>query len=155
MKVYLAARYGRRLELLEYARQLEQRGIAVTSQLLSEDSPSEAEAFCRCGPLRWALQGLEDVTAADTLILFSEPPAEPVAGAERGGRHVEFGIALALGMRCVVVGPRENVFHHLDAAGSLLPSVEVYATWEEARHVLIGGAERTNTEVVSDGHENR
>ena len=34
-------------------------------------------------------------------------------GSGRGGRHVEFGIAVAQGMYLIVVGRRENVFHHL------------------------------------------
>lgn len=42
----------------------------------------------------------------------------------RGGRHVEFGMALALAKRCIVIGPRENVFH-------LLPQVEQYDSWEQ------------------------
>ena len=29
----------------------------------------------------------------------------------RGGRHVEWGIALALGLELYVVGPRENLFY--------------------------------------------
>lgn len=44
--------------------------------------------------------------------------------ASRGGRHVEFGMALALGKRVIVVGPRENVFH-------LLPEVEVHVNWND------------------------
>jgi hypothetical protein len=31
----------------------------------------------------------------------------------RGGRHVEFGAAVATGKRLIVVGHRENLFHHL------------------------------------------
>jgi hypothetical protein len=38
----------------------------------------------------------------------------------RGGRHVEFGYAMALGKRLIVVGHRENLFHEH-------PTVEFYA----------------------------
>lgn len=31
----------------------------------------------------------------------------------RGGRHVEFGLALGLGKRVIVIGHQENLFHHL------------------------------------------
>lgn len=155
MKVYLSARYCRRLELLGYAKQLERFGLQVTSQWLFDGgAPSEAEAFCRRGPLPRALDDLAGVETADVLVFFSEPPTEPVAGAERGGRHVEFGVALARGLRCIVVGPRENVFHYLDAAESLLPSLEVYSTWGEAMHALIGGADRPDTEVSGHGDGN-
>ena len=44
----------------------------------------------------------------------------------RGGRHAEFGIALALGKRVIVIGPRENVFH-------ALPAVERYESWAAFR----------------------
>ena len=37
-----------------------------------------------------------------------------------GGLHTEFGMALALKKRLILVGPRENVFH-------TLPEVEYYA----------------------------
>lgn len=49
----------------------------------------------------------------------------------RGGRHVEFGMALAMDKRLVVVGPRENVFH-------LLPAVEQFDTWPLALAALAG-----------------
>lgn len=148
MKVYLAARYGRRLELLEYARQLETCGIEVSSRWIHVAAQSEEEAFRHRAPLMRAVDDIEDVATAAVLVLFSERQGEAVPGAERGGRHVEFGVALAYGLRCLVVGPRENVFHHL-------PEVEVFAAWEEAKHVLIGGADTPNTEVASSGHENR
>jgi len=51
------------------------------------------------------------------LLFFSEPPD---SHSKRGGRHVEFGLALAWGKRLMIVGPRENVFH-------CLPQVEQYA----------------------------
>lgn len=42
----------------------------------------------------------------------------------RGGANVEFGAALATAKTCVVIGPRENVFH-------CLPKVMVWPTWSE------------------------
>ena len=62
---------------------------------------------------------VNDVKSADTLVFFSEP-----SGGGKGGRHVEFGIALALDKRTVVIGPLENIFH----TG---PKTERYSTWEE------------------------
>ena len=41
------------------------------------------------------------------LIQFSDEPRTPT----RGGKHVELGIALGLGMTVAVIGPKENVFH--------------------------------------------
>jgi hypothetical protein len=40
----------------------------------------------------------------------------------RGGRHVEFGYALGIRKRVILVGPRQHVFH-------CLPEVEHYPSW--------------------------
>jgi len=64
---------------------------------------------------------IDDVDAADVVVSFTQPYGSLNKG---GGRHVEFGYAMAKGKRCVVVGSRENVFHHH-------PAVEVYHTLEE------------------------
>ena len=64
----------------------------------------------------------EDVSTADVVISFTEPPRST---ANRGGRHVEFGIALARNARVIVVGYRENIFHWL-------PQVEFVKTWDNA-----------------------
>lgn len=52
-----------------------------------------------------------DVDGADVLVLFT---VKPTRATKRGGRHVEFGIAYALGKTLVVCGPRENIFHYMD-----------------------------------------
>ena len=74
------------------------------------------------------------------LIAFSEEPR--AGGASRGGRHVEFGLALAWGKGVVVVGPRENVFH-------TLPQVEHFWRWPEALSALTGEG-REKFKPVSD-----
>lgn len=52
----------------------------------------------------FALMDLYDLRTADTLISFGSDGG-------RGGRHVEFGYALALGKRLVLIGQREGIFH--------------------------------------------
>lgn len=123
-RVYLAARYSRREELCAYREYLRARGIEVTSRWLdgnhqiSDDGLSaEAKAAER---RRLACEDWEDLRCADTTISFTETPRGTNS---RGGRHVEFGAALALGQTVIVIGPRENVFH-------CLPQVEVYESWE-------------------------
>lgn len=64
--------------------------------------------------------------SADCVISFTEAPR---SSANRGGRHVEFGIALANGARVIVVGHRENIFHWL-------PQIEFFETWEQALVIL-------------------
>ena len=45
----------------------------------------------------------------DMLVSLQEEPRNN----SRGGRHVEFGIAIGLSKIVIAVGPRETVFHHL------------------------------------------
>jgi hypothetical protein len=59
-----------------------------------------------------------DLVAADTVISFTSAD-----GGGKGGRHVEHGLALGLGKRVIVCGPRENIFH-------TLPHVEHYPNWD-------------------------
>jgi hypothetical protein len=150
MKIYLAARYSRREELAEYRNQLQEAGHVVQArwlngehQIANDGKPigehgealvegtlrsgehlSEHEQTERAAALRtsFAQDDWEDVNAAECVISFTEPPRSL---ANRGGRHVEYGIALANRARVIVVGYRENIFHWL-------PQVEFCETWEEA-----------------------
>lgn len=113
MKIYLAARYGRRDQLRELRSFLQAMGHVVTSSWLDSEwksvgsdapshaPPGEREKACN--------QNLVDLDNADCCISFTEDPAS--ADGKRGGRHVEFGYALAKGKRVIVVGYTENVFH--------------------------------------------
>lgn len=142
IQVYLAARYSRRLELCVYRSALEQMGFMVQARWLNGGHQLDAvgtpigdsgEALVEAGGeeaarlcARFASDDLEDVVMADLLIAFTE---EPRSTATRGGRHVEFGIALAQGKRTLIVGPRENIFYWLD-------TVEQVRTWSEALPIL-------------------
>jgi hypothetical protein len=114
MKFYLAARYGRRLELCEYRDELLRRGHEVVSRWLDGahasagyDLRSEASIEDQT---RYAIEEWGDLLSADVVISFTEPaPLKP----SRGGRHAEFGAAVASRKWCIVVGPRENIFHCL------------------------------------------
>jgi nucleoside 2-deoxyribosyltransferase len=115
MKFYLAARYPRKEEMLEAAKEIQSRlGWSCTSSWVkgSEEGKLRKEI---------AVYDLEDVKDSDYLILFSYPRGEPKPG---GGRFVEFGYALGQGKPCAVIGHYENVFcHH--------PDVSVYPTLED------------------------
>lgn len=76
-----------------------------------QDHPERAVSF--------ALDDLADVDAADTVVSFTRE-----GGGGRGGRHVEYGYALATGKRMVIIGPRENIFH-------CYPKVETYESWAQ------------------------
>jgi hypothetical protein len=139
--IYLAGRYSRREELCGYKADLEARGFKVPARWLlgahqitdaglalgaELEAAFEDEADQRDHILElraeFAMDDWEDVTSAGLLVAFTEPPRSDKG---RGGRHVEFGIALGLSMPILVVGPRENIF-------CCLPQVTVYPDWQAA-----------------------
>jgi len=111
MKYYLAARYDRRKELQELAEHLKLHGMEVTSRWLEGNHESKEEQATNVEKAQWAAEDWEDIGRSDTLVFFCDPPETPGAG--RGGRNVEFGIALALNKRVFTVGEPENIFHQL------------------------------------------
>lgn len=146
MRIYLAARYSRRLELCGYREQLRTLGHEVQSRWLDgghqisdsgtpigdygEKIVEEGGANSAALRAKFARDDWEDVTSAEVVISFTEPAR---SAASRGGRHVEFGIALFSEARCIVVGYRENIFHWL-------PQVEFFGTWEQCLAELKGKA---------------
>lgn len=126
MKVYLAARYSRREELCGNADDLRALGHESTArwlfgnhQLTDAQLSTEGTAEQR---QRFAMEDWADLMAAELCVSFTE---EPRSSNSRGGRHVEYGAALATGIGCIVVGPAENVFH-------CLPALTRFETWPEA-----------------------
>ena len=128
LKVYLAARYSRRDQLLAVRDELARMGHTVTSRWLDTDwgrRPGESSAAPPEYRAKHAVIDLEDVRAADVVVSFTEAPGD----GSRGGRHVEFGYALAFNKRMIVVGHRENLFHEH-------PSVEFFASQEDMLRAL-------------------
>lgn len=101
MKIYIAAPYPCRDDAIAMMHHLEAQGHEVTSRWLK--SPDElADEHAR--------KDLDDVARADTLLAINDPEWENKG---TGGRHVEFGYAIALGLRLVLMGNRSNIFHYL------------------------------------------
>lgn len=123
-RIYIAARFSRRPEANALARHLQSLGHTITSRWVKPDCghvlptglSRQAEDAER---QRFALEDVEDVLAANWLISLMEEPRNN----SRGGRHIEFGIAVALGHKLTIIGPRETVFHHL-------PQVQHFETTE-------------------------
>ena len=135
-RIYLASRFSRREEMLGHAEVLASLGHEVVSRWVfgaheivgkgGEDTayPEEQRAD-------FAAHDIADVERADIVLSFTEEPRKP--STNRGGRHVEFGYALALGKRrgiaVGIVGPRENVFH-------CLPEVKQFNSFDDFLSVL-------------------
>ena len=122
MRVYIAAPYPE----IEAARALMARveavGIEVTSRWLKfgfEELTAEN-----------AEKDLEDVRAADALIAFNPPGYENKG---TGGRHVEFGYAVALLKPIILLGAVSHIFH-------LLPGVVPVDNHTQLLYVLRGMA---------------
>lgn len=125
MKVYLAGRFSKRHVLQQIGDVLVAEGHEIVSrwslrgsdhQIPQGKSKQASDAERR----RFAIEDCEDVAKADWVVSLMEEPRND----SRGGRHVEFGFALALGIRNTIIGPRETVFHHL-------PEVEHFETIDD------------------------
>lgn len=123
MKIYLASRYSRHVELRGYRQELEGLGHTVCSRWIDGDHTITSKGSVQADDAerqRFAMEDWADMNAADCVISFTEEPRKTNT---RGGRHVEFGGALAAGKLCLVVGWKENVFHHM-------PEVQHHPDWD-------------------------
>jgi len=112
VKIYLAAPYPTRDRCIEIMHVLEAAGHVVTSRWLK--APDELnDAFAR--------EDLADVMSADLLLAYNPLEFE---NAGTGGRHIEFGYAIAKHKKLALIGNRSNIFHYLS-------DVKVYETVEE------------------------
>jgi hypothetical protein len=108
--------YARLLKL-----ELERQGHECTSRWIASDRKFGSSDYSDDERRQMAMMDEEDVRrATGGLILLAEMPGHFVPG----GKHVEAGIALAVGYPVYVVGRRENVFHWH-------PSVSVFESIEE------------------------
>lgn len=131
VKVYLAAPFALNIVVNALAGELRRAGFPITSRW-HDPKFGHGKNFAvdysdqgRDGMSKEANEDLSDIRDADVLIAFTQPPKTSYTS---GGRHVEFGYALALGKKILVCGPVENVFVNL-ADG-------VYGTWGELVNAL-------------------
>lgn len=111
MRIYLAAYTLRAEEMRRVRDRLVAMGHVVTSRWIDkadlklERATTPGDLTDRPEPYREAAsECLADLRAAEVLVAFTGEGG-------RGGRHVEFGYALARRMRILIVGPREHLFH--------------------------------------------
>ena len=105
-RIALIARLGRRPEMREIAKRLEKMGHVMCSIWVHCDD--EDETLSARQKQYMALLNADNLESAGVAIAFTERPPMP-PGSERGGRHADFGYALAVCKRVIVVGPRENL----------------------------------------------
>jgi nucleoside 2-deoxyribosyltransferase len=139
MRVYLAAPYAMKNIITGRVEELQRYGIVVTASWHREPHApnTQMQELTPEQHRGYAVQDLRDMADADILVFHTDPTKTIV----RGGRHVEFGFALGLGltraMPIFVVGLEfENIFHHL-------PQVTHYKSWDQTKDALIDLFERT------------
>jgi nucleoside 2-deoxyribosyltransferase len=108
-KIYLADKFAHREKMRHVAQQLRDAGHEITSQWIDiGDGTTETNVTDEVR-VSGAKMDLDDVDRAHVLLAFSYPRGLPSTG---GGRHVEFGYAIAHGKQVIVVGPKgEHIFH--------------------------------------------
>lgn len=133
LKVYLAAPYVMKNEIIQRALELRAAGVTVTSSWLNEPHKptTQMHELTHEEHQTYAIQDVNDVWAADVLVFQTDPTKTLI----RAGRHVEFGIAIGIArtrpMPIFVIGDdRENIFHHL-------PQVTHFSSWGPLRDFLI------------------
>ena len=103
MSIYISACWEIREEARALAEKLQAAGCAVRAGWLyttdAEDTLEEKRIAAR--------RDLMDITIAPYFITLTHRQCKG------GGRHVELGMALAMGKFTIGVGPRENIFHEL------------------------------------------
>lgn len=132
MKVYLAGPYAAREALARCAAELEKVGYTVRARWLdgTHEVVADEAAATPQDRERWAREDLQDVSAVDVLVAFTQAASGcPRDKGLSGGRHIETGYALALNKRVVLVGDPENVFHSLNG-------ITKVADWHEALILL-------------------
>ena len=117
MRVYLAARYNRRAEMAAHKELLQVYGHEVVSTWTEETVliPSDGdtrelftllqEEHCDI-----ACNDLDEIRGCDQLLAFTDSPNDAHI---RGGRHIEAGYAMGLGISVSVIGEIENIFYSI------------------------------------------
>lgn len=134
MKIYIAARYGRRYDLRATAQRIQALGHTITGDWIWDDEPAGQNIQYH------AVRDVEQVREADMLIFCGEPQASENRG---GGRWFEFGVAHALGKQTVAwldMDPSKGGHDHLPAGHesvfTALPNVEIVTSEQELLRIL-------------------
>ena len=105
MKIYLAAQFKEQEIMKLWRTVLQDHGHIVTSRWLEVEEQYDPIKSVEASNI-----DLEDIDLSDCVISHTLNRGDLYTG---GGRHIEFGYALAKGKKLINVGGHENVFHHL------------------------------------------
>ena len=125
MKIYLAAQFKEQQLMREWRALLRQNGHMVTSRWL-EVKESGLDETHSPDAIDEAFKDLYDIRMAEIVISHTLKRGDMFTG---GGRHIEFGFALALEKKLINVGGCESVFHRL-------PQVITVPTIEQAIEIV-------------------
>lgn len=101
MKLYLAAKYSTIADVRAYAEELKSDGHEIVSTwVFDAEDGMDLSAV--------AVVDMDDVKRAEGIMCFTHDYASSHQG---GGHHSEFGMGLIIDKLCMIVGPREQVFH--------------------------------------------
>lgn len=131
MNIYIAAPYEHRPTAVLIANALSGMGYSLCARWLTPEHDDDGKnSPLGDVPSEHALDDLEDVLDCDVLIAINP---ENFARSGTGGRHVEFGIAVARSKRIILIGDRTNVFHFLPSVMHIATSdpVDTLATMLE------------------------
>ena len=115
MKVYLAAAFSRKNEILQVAHQLEEIGVTVTSRWLTEQHAASTDTSKSAFLAERAQIDLDDIDRADVLVRFSDDLSAPTVPSHlaTGSRMGEMMHARANHKTIIVVGGHQCVFDYL------------------------------------------
>jgi nucleoside 2-deoxyribosyltransferase len=129
MRVYLAAHYSRKDEIKAAAKELQEIGIKVMSTWFNERKTPNTSLTTVSDTFRrtTAKRDVGEIRCSDYFVLFSLHPDTPFT---RGGHVFENGYAVACGLRTLVVGPKQHIFHYLRG-------VKRVDTWKQGKRWLL------------------
>lgn len=143
---YLAARWDRHEEINEYARTLRYLGHIVTSQWhQSANVMDVVDRNPNADKVRYARKNISEINISTDFIAFTE---DPDSAFQRGGRHVEYGIALQRSMPITIIGSRENAFHWF-------VGIPVYDNWQQFLTTVPNLVPEIETEVLDYNDDRR
>lgn len=118
-KIYVAGKFEAQERLKHERNRIHREGAGrVIGTWLDEENANPSTA----DKLEYAERDYAEVSASDLLILDTADENN------RGGREVEFGIAIGRGIEVWVVGPKRNVFHEM---------APHFLTWDDVLDALL------------------